>query len=110
MCVARKACFWYDIRMKQEKKVPKSLQPIVWSRSIATLSLNKDKVYIIHQTLRFGTLAHIKWLFSAYPKSTISKVFYGTPSKIYSPASLNFISNFIIPRHAKAIKKTYYLA
>lgn len=96
--------------MKRTKKVPQSLQPMVWSRSVKKLLIEKDKVYIIHQVLRYGTLANIKWLFSVYPKTTITKVFYETPTKIYSPASLNFISHFILPRHATAIKKTNYLA
>jgi hypothetical protein len=96
--------------MKQAKKIPKSLQPILWSRTVGALNLDKDKVYIIHQVLRFGTLAHIKWLFSVYSKTMVTKVFYGMPVKIYSPASLNFISTFILPSHEKRIKKTNYFA
>lgn len=78
------------------KKIPKSFQGILWSTNVRNLDLEKDKVYIIHQVLMYGTLEQIKWLFKVYGKETIKKVFLKDPQRIYSPPALLFLKNFIL--------------
>src|SRR3990167_7181867 len=56
-------------------KLPKKLQSVLWSVNINNLNLDRDKYYIIHQILSFGSLDDISWLLSNYPKKEIIKIF-----------------------------------
>ncbi|PIY71861.1 hypothetical protein COY87_03960 [Candidatus Roizmanbacteria bacterium CG_4_10_14_0_8_um_filter_33_9] len=56
-------------------KLPKKLQSVLWSVNIDHLNLEKDKYYIIHQILSFGTLDEMSWLLSNYSKKKIIEVF-----------------------------------
>ena len=77
-------------------KIPLNFQGILWSADVKNLNLEKDKTYITHQVLMYGTLEQIKWLFKACGKGTVKKVFLEEPKKIYRPAMFHFIRNFII--------------
>lgn len=76
--------------------IAKNLQGVLWSRDISSLDLHKDKDYIIHQVLMFGSLSQIKWLRKTYGKKEIRKVFVKNPRKIYSPGAFNFIKNYLL--------------
>ena len=56
-------------------KLPKQLQPVLWSVNIDNLSLEKDKYYIIHQILSYGRLDDILWLMRNCPRKEINEVF-----------------------------------
>lgn len=56
-------------------KLPKRLQPILWSANIDSLNLEKDKYYITHQILSFGSLEDISWLINKYSKKEIIEIF-----------------------------------
>lgn len=56
-------------------KIPKKLQPVLWSTNTDLLDSEKDKYYIIHQILSFGTLDEIIWLTHTYAKKTIIDIF-----------------------------------
>lgn len=56
-------------------KIPKKLQPVLWSTNTDLLDSEKDKYYIIHQILSFGALDEIIWLAHTYAKKTIIDVF-----------------------------------
>lgn len=77
-------------------KIPKKLQPILWSVDTDKLDIQKHKGYIIHQVLRFGTLSDIKWLFQTYTKDKIRKFFLAHPSKNYAPEDFHFIKNYVL--------------
>ncbi|MCH7730371.1 hypothetical protein IID21_02445 [Patescibacteria group bacterium] len=89
-------------------KIPKSLQPILWSRDINSLDLNKNRAYIINQVLAYGTMEHIKWLFQNYSQREIKKVFIKKPIKIYSPSAFNWI-NTVLLENKKPLDKTRYV-
>ena len=90
-------------------KISLKLQPILWSKDIERLSLEKDKVYIIHQILSCGNLSHIKWLFKIYPKNTVRQVFINYPKKIYEPSVFYFVKNFILGlKKQKLDEKKYF--
>ncbi len=76
--------------------VPKNLQAVLWSVDTNKLDPEKNKIYIIHQILAYGTWEQIKWLFANYPRETISRVFCQFPSKDYVPASFNFVKNHLL--------------
>lgn len=89
-------------------KIPKSLQPILWSRDINSLDLNKNRAYIINQVLAYGTMEHIKWLFQNYSQREIKKIFIKKPIKIYSPSAFNWI-NTVLLENKKPLDKTRYV-
>ena len=76
--------------------IPRELQGILWSRDVSNLDLEKDKNYIIHQVLMYGTLKQIEWLKSVYSKEEIEKEFAEKPRKLYTKSGFNFIKNYIL--------------
>jgi hypothetical protein len=80
----------------KKQKIPKRLQAILWSADIHSLDLDRNKNYIIHQILRFGTIADIKWLFTTYSKEEIYDVFLHQPSKNYARNNFYFVKNYIL--------------
>lgn len=89
-------------------KIPKSLQPILWSQDIKTLDLKKNKVYIINQILRFGSINDLRWLYKTYPEKTIKDVFTKNPQPIYTPSSYYFVKNLLLKIN-KSFDETRYL-
>jgi hypothetical protein len=90
--------------------IPKSLQPILWSVKIEDLNLKKDRVYIIHQILAFGSLEQLKWLLKNYSLKEVREVFIKYPLKIYRPQSFNFIKNFFVKIENKKLDEKKYIA
>lgn len=78
------------------QKIPASLQGILWSKSVSNLDFEKDKAYIIHHILMYGSLADIRWLFQFYSPSEIRKTFATIPYKIYTKPAFHFIKNLIL--------------
>jgi len=52
-------------------KIPRNLQSVLWSRDISNLDLQRDKNYIVHQVLMYGSLKDISWLKQTYKKTTL---------------------------------------
>jgi len=78
------------------KKIPSSLQSIFWSVRLEDLDLEKDKVYIINQTLSYGGLEELRWLFKTYPQETIKKIFINQPIKTYRAPTFNFVKKILL--------------
>lgn len=78
------------------KKIPQSLQGILWSVRVEDLDLDEDKIYIINQILSYGNLFMIKWLFKTYSKKTILEVFLKHPIKDYRYSRFHFVKNFLL--------------
>lgn len=93
---------------KKTSKIPLSFQGLLWSRSIDKLDFEKDKVYIIHQTLNYGDLNQINWLRKHYNKNELKKVFLEKPQKIYTPAAFNFIKNYILELEKEQVDEEKY--
>lgn len=91
------------------KKIPLSLRGILWSRKLENLNLGKDKAYIIHQVLAYGSLSQVKWLFKTFPKKEIIKIFTNLPRKNYSAAGFNFVKNYLLTLSHKKIKTDAYV-
>lgn len=83
-------------------KLPKKLQSVLWSVNIDHLDLEKDKYYIIHQVLIYGSLNDLKWLFAAYTRSEIIETFL-IPYKNYPRPIFYFVKNYIL-----GLKKTNF--
>lgn len=78
------------------KKIPKSLQGVLWSRKIEKLDFKKDRDYVIHQVLAYGNIEQIKWLSKAFSNEEITQTFINSPRKNYSPSSFNFVKNYLL--------------
>lgn len=56
-------------------KIPKKLQPVLWSVDVNRLDMEKDKYYIIHQIFAYGGMKDIFWVLQNYSKREIVEVF-----------------------------------
>lgn len=78
------------------KKIPRWLQPTLWSVKVDHLDLEKDKAYIVHQILAYGNFREIRWLFKTYPKKTIRDVFIRRPMKVYTRPIFNLVKEILL--------------
>ena len=76
--------------------LPSRFQGLLWSKPIERLNLEKDKVYIMHQILAFGSLKDIRLLFELYPREEIQTVFKNHPKQVYRASMFSFVKNFIL--------------
>lgn len=84
------------ITRERKVRIPRSLQGVLWSAGVSHLDMDKDKEYIIHQVLMYGTLAQIQWLLRVYGVKMVQEVFLSHPVKVYTPQALYFIKNIIL--------------
>ena len=91
------------------KKIPKFLQPILWSAEVSSLALTKNKSYIINQVLSLGTFKELQWLFKTYSKSVIKKIFVEQPAKIYTPSAFYFCKNILLDLAKKNLPEVRYV-
>lgn len=89
--------------------IPKKLQPILWSTNIKLLDIERDKGYIIHQVLLYGTFEELQWLFKAYSKKEIIDVFINKPQKLYPRSMFYFVKNFILQLKDKSLSEGEYV-
>ena len=78
-----------------KRRLPKFLQPFLWSVKIKELELVKDKIYIIHQILAFGNLKALRWLFATYSTADIKKTFLEHSLKIYHDSGFEFAKKIL---------------
>ena len=78
------------------KPSPSNLQATLWSKKLSKLNLKKDKIYIIHQILAFGSLDQTSWLFKTFTRKEIIEVFSKHPQKIYTKSQFNFAKNIVL--------------
>ena len=89
--------------------MPKKLQPVLWSTNVNLLDIQRDKSYIIHQVLLYGSLEEIRWLFITYSKREVIDVFLKTPRKLYPKTAFYFIKNFILQLKGKGLSEKKYV-
>lgn len=89
--------------------IPKSLQGVLWSIPVEDLDLQKNKNYIIHQVLAYGTWENLKWLFSTYSSDEIKNVFINYPAKDYTFPAFNFTKNILLNLPDGFIDQTLYV-
>ena len=89
-------------------KIPRNLQGILWSRNISNLDLQRDKNYIIHQVLMYGSLKDISWLKQTYKKNYIKNIFINEPRKLYTESGFNFVKNYLL-NISEQLNKAYYV-
>lgn len=92
-----------------KNKVPQRLQPILWSAEVKNLYIKKDRNYIIHQVLMYGSLSDIKWLFGVYTPETIKEVFISSPKRIYTKPIFRLVKDFILDIKEVDIEEERYV-
>ena len=88
---------------------PKSLQAILWSVDVSQLDVQKDKYYIIHQVLIYGTFDELRWLFRIYGVREVVKVFVQEPARWYSKKAFHFVKNYLLPLRNKQLYEEDYV-
>lgn len=78
------------------KHPPINLQGVLWSSPVEKLDLWEHKAYIVHQVLRYGKFADIRWLLQTYGKDIVVEVFVKQPIKVYTAPVFNFIKNLVL--------------
>lgn len=89
-------------------KIPKKLQPVLWSVNVNSLDLKKDSYYIIHQILAYGDFESISWLFKNYSKEEIIHVFKQS-FKDYRKPRFYFVKNIILGLKNWHPDESYYV-
>jgi hypothetical protein len=70
--------------------VPLSLRRVLWSKDIKSVDAARDRPYIVHQVLAFGTLNDLRELGRLYSSSVIRQTFIHDPIKIYTRSAYEF--------------------
>ncbi len=85
------------IKSVKKTKFPMGLQAVLWSLNVSSLDMTRDRGYIIHQVLAYGSAAHIRWLLKTYPGTTIRAEVKNHPHRIYSKPAFNFLQQILFP-------------
>jgi hypothetical protein len=83
---------WKHMKQSQQSYLSK-IQGVVWSRDAGSLDMEKDKAYIIHQILMYGSLEDMQWLKRTYSLQNIKDTFMRQPSKVYTPQAFHFVTH-----------------
>jgi hypothetical protein len=93
---------------KTSSKIPKSLQWVLWSADVNKLDKERDKYYIIHQILAYGTLKEIIWVFKNYSTKTIISIFKQS-FKDYRRSRFYFVKNYLLSLKNWQPDERYYV-
>jgi hypothetical protein len=88
-------------------KLPDSMKKLLWSVDVDNFDDEAYQAYLIHQVLRFGELADIKWLIKELGREAIKQVFLQSPQKVYSKPGFHFVSRSILGINEKLNESEY---
>ncbi|MBI5361309.1 MAG: hypothetical protein HZA48_12095 [Planctomycetes bacterium] len=94
---------------RNKARLPGSFQGILWSAGIKRLDTNRDRIYIIHQILMYGSLKQIKWLLDTYGRRTVRETFLRHPQNIYTPQAFFFTKNIVLNLKKTKINEKNYV-
>jgi hypothetical protein len=97
---------------KGSSALPVRLQPLLWSKNVENLDFKKDRIYIIHQVLAYGSIEDIKFIIETYSKDEIINIFINYPQKVYTRPVFLFIKNYMLKiktelRESSYVKSTF---
>jgi len=90
---------------KIKLKIPSKMKWLFWSYDIKSLSLKKDKDYIIPQVLNYGAWDDLKWLYKVYSEKEIKKVVENPRRGIWFKKVLKFWTTIFNIRLKKDVWK-----
>ena len=91
----------------KNRKLPRFLQPILWSYDISKMNTEDDKDIIIEQILNYGAEEELKWLIKTYRDRDIRNVLSHPSRGNWFPDVLNYWLNIL---NIKLDKDDYELA
>lgn len=74
----------------KNRKLPKWLQPVLWSYDVSKMNTEKDKGLIIEQVLNYGTDEELEWLIKIYRDKDIKKIILYPSRGNWFPEVLNY--------------------
>ena len=89
--------------------IPKSIQSAVWSVDTAKLDIQKNKSFIIHQILAYGTWEQLQWLTRTYSKEEITDTFLHSPEKNYTQAAFHFVTDILLKINSSSVDQSRYV-
>lgn len=95
--------------MTQAQPIPANMQGILWSTDIHKLDTERDKTYIVHQTLAYGTLDDYRWLFDLYGKHEVTRIFSENAYRDYSKQRFNFVTQYLLDIPVRSLQRTQYV-
>ncbi len=84
---------------KTSKKIPKDLQPILWSYNLDLLDLERDKNRIVINIINYGKWKQWQWLVKQYSREEIRKIIKETPITEFRSRALKLISLLLNIKH-----------
>lgn len=81
--------------MKIDKKLPKSVESVLWSYNIDEIDIFTHKKLIITQVLNFGTVEATNWLFKTYSINEIYQMAQQIPLGQWEKKSLALWSLYL---------------
>lgn len=92
-----------------KKSIPKHFQGLLWVKNINKIDIEKDKNYIIHNILMYGTFSDIKWLIEVYSINIVKTVFVSSPKKTYTKPVFRLIKNYILKLKKTELNEEEYI-
>jgi hypothetical protein len=94
------------------KRVPKWMQGVLWSISVNKVDLDKDKYYVVTQSLNYGSEKILSWLFKNYSQDEIVSVITNPIRGVWNARILNYWQKKLgveipLDKFQKAIKRLY---
>lgn len=71
-------------------KIPPKMKYLFWSYDVSRLDIQKDKEYIITQTLNHGTWEDVKWLLKVYSRREIKRAVKNPGRGLWYKKVLNY--------------------
>lgn len=87
-----------------KKKLPKFLQPCLWSYDLEKMDIKDDKETIITQVLNFGNVKSVKWLLKTYPEKDIIETVRYPQRGSWTKETLNYWLKMLEIKIPKIIK------
>lgn len=97
------------MKRRKYQHPPKQLQGVLWSRDVNKLDMEKDKPYIIHQVLAYGSIDQWKWLIAQYSLDQIKNTFISNPYKDYRAPRYNLVTKYLLEIDNQTLNPARYV-
>jgi hypothetical protein len=87
----------------------KQLQTKLWSSSINSLDLEKDKVLIVHKVLSYGDMSDLEALFKIYNLKKLQHIFLTEPMNVYTKSGLSFTKDLVLDMESTFVEEQAYV-
>ena len=73
------------------KHPPSILAPFLWSYNLEKLDLDRNKGIIVRQVIKYGDLAHWRWLIDQYGREEVRRIVEQIPETDLRPSLKNLL-------------------